>query len=102
MSGHQPAAVFHERLQLRALRIAQVGDIGQRQNLELPQVLRVQLAVRNHFERDAAFHQGMIEPGGVVGHGPRRRHQSDTRERPLIAQIALRSSSARRKGPPPV
>ena len=70
VGGHQPAALFDERLQLRALRVAQVGDIRQRQNLELLQVRRVELAVRNHFERDAAFHQGMVEPGRVVRRGP--------------------------------
>ena len=39
VGGHQPAALFDEGLQLRALRVGQVGDIRQGQDLELLQAL---------------------------------------------------------------
>ncbi len=35
VGGDKPAAVFHERLQLRALRVRQVGDVRQGQDLEV-------------------------------------------------------------------
>ena len=100
VGGHQPAALFDERLQLCALRVGQVGDIRQGQDLELPHVRRVELAVQDHFEGDPGFHQCVVEPGRVVLRGPRAT-RTPARRGPAGARCAdtSRSSSARRKGP---
>jgi hypothetical protein len=75
--------------QLRALRVGEVGDIRQGQDLELPHVRRIELAVPNHFERDTGFHQRVVKPGRVVRCGPLGGYQPDASQRALVAQILL-------------
>src|ERR1035438_2473559 len=91
VGGHQPSALLDECFQLRALRVAEVGDIGQGQDFELLQVRRVELIVGNHFEGNPAFHQGVVEPRGVVRRGPPLLggHEPDASQRPLVAEILL-------------